>query len=294
MKHELKNINRDQLTRCPIQLRPVVKTSHDYFLLKESLRHNGIFQPLLVRPTLDEIFEVIDGNHRYEGGSDLAWNEFPCLVRSIPDDWVLRTQIQCNSNDIQTKPIEYARALWRILHVEKSLTAQQIAHQLHRPAAWVTRMAGLVNLCEEAKDAVNKGTISVSIAAELARLPPQRQQEFLTIQEGLSYQESVELIRRGARQFKQSLKDARAERNLSPDFQPAYRPMKEVEHEVESPTMAGPILLREEARTPIDGWNAALRWVTRLDEESIQSRKKRREAKLRTETRNLFTGEHEE
>lgn len=264
----LKHIPIEDLKRTPFQLRPVKKSSLDYYMLKESIEREGLLVPLLVRP-VENGFEVVDGSHRFEILQDLGQTSAPCHIRELTDKQVLYVQVQANANVVETQPVDFARRLWRIINIDNAMTVNELAHELHRPVTWVKRMLGLVFLDKSGEDALHKGKISVAHAVEIAKLPVDAQKEVISLAGTLPSGEFLDEIRKEVRKrrigwadHKKHLKAAEKEQNA---VKYKFRKFKEVVNELENPILAGLVLDACQAKTVVDGWNAALQWVLTCD-----------------------------
>lgn len=263
------------LVRCPIQLRPVLKNTLEYIMLKKSIEKNGLLQPLLVREN-EQILEVVDGGNRYECCHDLDIKTVPCLIGPMTDKEVLRFQLICNARRIQASPVEYARRLWRILKVEQSMTLNELAHSIDQHPSWVKTILKMVNLSEKAKKFLTDGKLGVKMGAELSNLPVERQDSILELLGEIPKSEFRELIRREGRHLRQGQKKARSINNLTEDHK--LRNLKEIKNELKLPTIAASVLSGAEASTALEGWKAALEWCTRTDKDSIAKELKKRES----------------
>lgn len=280
MKNQLLEIPLERLRRCPIELRTVRKETLAYIQLRDSIREFGQLVPLLVRPR-GEFFEAVDGAHRYEVLDDLRSETALCHVREMTDSDVLRFQIVAHATRIETKPIEYAHRLWRIVNIEQTLTIRDIAHSVHQTVDWVKRMMNLVNLSPACRTALERECLSVSAAIELSKLPVDQQDRLLPVGDGLGAGEFRDLIRREARHHRQGVKDTRIASRTTDELDYRFRKFREILHELKQPTVAASVLTRAGASTALDGWKTALSWVLQHDQASLERRKKRSEQQAR-------------
>lgn len=262
-----------ELTLCPIQLRPVRRETLEYLQLRDSIRELGILQSLTCRPR-DGILEVYLGAHRFTVAKEERIPEVPCIIRDATDAEVQRLQIEENAQRIDTTNVEYARRLWRIVEVEKTLTLPELAQSLHRSLSWTRRMLKLVQLCPEAETQLAENQLSLRIAMELAKLPYQDQLDLLPLVGSVPTAEAVELIQRKARHFRQGSKNTRVARRLNDtkNLEPIFRTRGELLHELDSPTMMASVFDACEARTDAEKWKATLKFVLQLDPLTLQKR----------------------
>lgn len=274
MNGRLCNLRLDRLRRCPIQLRTIRKETVDYYMLRDSIRDLGILQPILVRPAEDEWHEVVAGTNRFECAKDLRHEEVPCVVRELSDREVRRIQVVENSNRIVTNPIDYVRRLQQIVH-DGDMSVEELAYSIHRHPDWVRRLLSLNFLSQECKLAVGEKRVSLTIGIELAKLPIQDQDELLGLSAELPANEFLELVRSRVREMRMQHFDKKRSRDA--EVRPILRKYGVVIDEYLNHTNAATVLMRADAETALDGWNAALEWFLCMDEHTVAERVARRE-----------------
>ena len=89
--------------------------------LVESIKHNGILQPVLVRETPDEKFELIAGERRWRAASLAGLQTIPAMVKQVSDHEVMELALIENIQRSDLTVIEVARAYQRLIR-EFSLT----------------------------------------------------------------------------------------------------------------------------------------------------------------------------
>ena len=237
-------------------------------MLKESIEREGLLVPILVRP-IEDNYEVVDGSHRYEILCELGKTSAPCHIKELTDKQVLYVQVHANANVVETQPVDFARRIWRIINIDHAMTVNELAHELHRPVTWVKRMLGLVFLDKSGEKVLNDGKISVSHAVEIAKLPVESQKDVLQLAGTIPSAEFLDEIRKEVRKRRIGWVDHKQHKKAAVDEQNAskykYRHFKETVHEVENNILAGIVLDRCDAKTVVDGWNAALQWVLSCD-----------------------------
>lgn len=254
-----------RLRSCPLSLRRVDRTSLDFFQLRESISEVGLLQPLLVRPAADD-WEVVDGNNRLQALRDLRATEAPCLVRDLSDAEILRIQVSANEVRCPTALLDLSRRLWRIVKDDKEMTLTALAHQLSRSPYWVRDVLNLQRLCPEAKLALERKEITLEEAIDLAKLPATIQVSQLG--------KGIENIRSAIRQHRSGNVRDQLEDKYGSDCKPAFRRYQEVVDEATAPSHAGPVLIACNATTPLEAWEAALRWMLQVDPLSLRKRKR--------------------
>ena len=288
MNGQLCNLHPDVLRRCPIQFAPVRKETVDYYTLRDSIRDVGILQPILVRP-IEDWYEVVCGNNRYECAIDLKLEEVLCVVREISDREVLRIQVIENSNRITRNPVDYVRRLQKIVNAGE-MTVEELAYSIHRHPDWVRNLLSLNCLSEKCKAALDNREISTTLGIELAKLPIPKQEEFLELSAGYPAGEFLEMVRSEVREMRTQHFDRKQSRDAK--VRPILRKYGVVIDEYLNQTNAATVLTRVNAETALDGWLAAVEWFLCMDEHTVAERAaryqraKNLEAK-RDELRNL-------
>ncbi len=276
-KGKLADIRMTRLRECRMQLRPVDKRTVEYRELKDSIKEHGLWQPILVRPAGLNSHEVVDGFYRYNCCKELRLESIPCLIRELTDKEVLIVQIQTNAVRLETDPIDFARQIWRIIKEEGEMTVGQMAYMVKKSSGWVRKMLKITRLCAEVSTAVQRGEVSITVAHEIAKMPPQIQKELLTQAVVLSSTDFLPIVKGRVRQFKDAIKTGRMEdyyRSLIEPI-PHLRKMKELRAELKTPTEGAHFLVQMDVKTPMEGWRMCLDWVLHLDPDSIEQQKER-------------------
>lgn len=274
---QLAHIEMDCLRQCKIQLRPVDKRTVEYRELKDSIKAHGLWQPILVRPASDALYDVVDGLYRYNCCRELRHKTLPCFIRELSDREVLVVQIQTNAVRLETDPIDFARQLWRVIKEEGEMTVGQMAHLIKKSPDWIRRMLKISRLCPEVSTAVRRGQISISVAHEIAKVPTPTQKELLIQATVIPAGEFLPIIRRRVRSFKEAFKTGRMEDYYRSFIEPVphLRKMKVLKAELKTPTEGAKLLVRMGTETPMDGWRLCLNWILHLDPDAITEQKER-------------------
>jgi len=264
-----------KLKRCPIQLSPVRKETLEFAVLRNSIRDRGLLCPLLVRPVGD-YYEVVDGNHRFEALVDLKLEVASCSVKQMSDAEVLEIQIEAHGR-IPRKRVDYARRLWKIVNVDQNRTIQELAYGIHRTEDWVKNTLSLIRLSPEAQVEVDGGRLPLSCAYEFAKLPPPTQNTLLALLGRVTTKELRHLAQDKVRQLNQGKKDKRIQQQMvdKENLRGYIRNMREVERELEEPTVAASIIHEMGAETKLEVWRACLKWVLRRDRASVADLKRK-------------------
>lgn len=164
--------------------------------LANSIRAQGIIQPLIVRPVGDQ-YEIIAGERRWRAAQLAGLSEVPVIIRHIPDEAAVAMALIENIQREDLNPIEEACALDRLLQ-EFGMTHQQVAEAVGKSRTTVTNLLRLLALPEEVKDMLATGLLEMGHARTLITLPENAQIETaqIIITRGLSVRETENMVRR--------------------------------------------------------------------------------------------------
>ena len=146
--------------------------------LAESIKAQGILQPILVRPAHSkqsaEQYEIIAGERRWRAAQIAQLEKVPVIIRDIPDEATLAVALIENIQRENLNPIEEAVGLHRLLE-EFDLTHQQVAEHVGRSRSAVSNLLRLLALEDRVKDLVFAGELEMGHARALLALPKERQ-----------------------------------------------------------------------------------------------------------------------
>jgi ParB/RepB/Spo0J family partition protein len=142
--------------------------------LAESIRQNGLAQPITVRPLAGR-FQIVAGERRFRAVRDLlGWPTIPAIVRVLDDATASAIMLAENLNRVDLNPIEEAQAFdVRIRHL--GWTEQQVADAVGISLEIVRRRLSLLALVPDAQFLVAKGHLPIGHAECLVRLDVNRQ-----------------------------------------------------------------------------------------------------------------------
>lgn len=164
--------------------------------LANSIRSQGIIQPIVVRQLLGGRFEIVAGERRWRAAQLAGLTEVPAIIKDIPDEAAVAIALIENIQREGLNPIEEAMALQRLI-AEFSMTHQQVAEAVGKSRASVTNLLRLLTLAEEVKTMLEHGDIEMGHARALLSLPEALQIEAAQsiVNKGLSVRDTEELVR---------------------------------------------------------------------------------------------------
>lgn len=183
-----------QIRPCPFQPRKEF-TTDAIEELAESIREQGIIQPLLVRPSGDH-FELIAGERRWRAAQQAGLAELPVIVRTASDREVLELALIENLQRENLNAIEEAHGYLQLIENFK-LTQEEAAQKVGKSRTVVANALRLLKLVPEALQAVREGKISVGHAKVILGLnfaPDQKQALGRIISEGLTVRHTEALV----------------------------------------------------------------------------------------------------
>jgi ParB family transcriptional regulator, chromosome partitioning protein len=172
--------------------------------LADSVRQNGLLQPILVRRKGDGFFELIAGERRLRAAKLAGLQVVAAIVRNSNDEQAIELALVENLQRKDLNPMEAARAYHRMVH-EFGFTHETIAQRLGKDRSSIANLARLVNLPSEIKNLIESGLISTGHAKVILGLNSSEKQIKLArkIVEGqLSVRQAEEEIAHKARSRK--------------------------------------------------------------------------------------------
>lgn len=169
--------------------------------LADSIKASGVHQPILVRPLpgsrvhetsrethrgqkwqgyVVPTHEIVSGERRFRASTMAGAQTIPALIRPLTDDQVLEIQIVENLQRDDLTELEEAEG-YEALMQHNSITADEVGTKIGKSRSYVYGRLKLLDLGQEAKQALRDGTLDASRAVLIARIPdPQLQIKALT------------------------------------------------------------------------------------------------------------------
>lgn len=164
--------------------------------LSESIRAQGIMQPILVRPITDG-YEIIAGERRWRAAKMAGLSEVPVLIRNVPDEAALAMSLIENIQREDLNPLEEAFGIQRLID-EFQMTHEKAADAVGRSRSAVSNLLRLLNLASPVQDLLVAEKLDMGHARALLSLPSIKQiqlgQEIASKQ--LTVREAETLVKR--------------------------------------------------------------------------------------------------
>ncbi|MFA7321082.1 MAG: ParB/RepB/Spo0J family partition protein [Dokdonella sp.] len=141
--------------------------------LADSIKVQGVIEPIIVRGVAGGRFEIIAGERRWRASQLAGMSEIPALVRDIDDRAAIAIALVENIQREDLSPLEEAHSLARLI-AEFKLTHQQAADAVGRSRAAVTNLLRLLELPEAIRKMLDEGTLEMGHARALLPLAEAR------------------------------------------------------------------------------------------------------------------------
>eukprot|EP00659_Diplonema_papillatum_P019809 gene19810-30503_t len=164
--------------------------------LANSIKAQGVMQPIVVRPIGAGRFEIIAGERRWRASQQAGKETIPAMVRDVPDETAIAMALIENIQREDLNPIEEAIALQR-LQQEFKLTQQEVADAVGKSRVTVSNLLRLIALPEVIKTMLSHGDLEMGHARALLGLPENQQVEGArhVVARGLTVRQTEALVR---------------------------------------------------------------------------------------------------
>lgn len=149
--------------------------------LAESIKENGLLQPITVRPVKSENeetefakYEIVCGERRYRATQLTGSEEIDCIVKELDDKQALTAMIFENMQRKDVDPMEEASAIDRLVN-EFGVDVSQVAKMLGKSETFVRSRLRLNGTIQEFVDLMQNGPLVLTHLLEISKLPPEQQ-----------------------------------------------------------------------------------------------------------------------
>lgn len=137
--------------------------------LADSIRQNGVLQPILVRRK-GQKYEIVAGERRYQASKLAGLKEIPAVVREIDDDKVFQLALIENLQRSDLSPIEEAKGYKQLL-TSRSLTQEELAKILSKSRSAIANTLRLMDLPVEVQHMMEQGLLTAGHARAILAVP---------------------------------------------------------------------------------------------------------------------------
>lgn len=138
--------------------------------LADSIRRQGVLQPVVVRSVAGGVYELVAGERRWRAARKAGLSRIPAVVRSLDDRKMLELALVENIQRHDLNPMEKARAFRQLMQLN-SWTQEQVAEAVGLGRPTVANFMRLLDLPVEVQEAVSRGTLSMGHARALLSVP---------------------------------------------------------------------------------------------------------------------------
>jgi len=166
--------------------------------LAQSIRSNGIIQPLLVRRINNEKYQLVAGERRWRAAQRAGLLKVPCVVKEVSEDKMLELALIENIQRQELNAIEEAHAYKRLIET-LGLTQEMIAQRVGRDRTFITNYLRLLRLPEDIQQLVEDEKLTMGHARALLGIDDPLTQRKLAknvIDKGLSVRETERTIKK--------------------------------------------------------------------------------------------------
>ena len=168
LRNSLQEISISAISPNPYQAR-TVWNQQDLADLAESIKANGVIQPIIVRRA-DSGYQLIAGERRFRAAQLASMTTIPAVVRTASDEQLLELALVENIHRSDLNPIERAKAYQNYL-ATFSLTQAEAAQQLGEDRSVIANYLRLLDLPDEIKQMLIEGQLNMGHARAILALP---------------------------------------------------------------------------------------------------------------------------
>tara|TARA_B110000014_G_C20123534_1_gene596761 strand:+ start:2682 stop:3551 length:870 start_codon:yes stop_codon:yes gene_type:complete len=164
--------------------------------LAESIKEEGVLQPILVKSLASGRFEIVAGERRWRAAKIAGLNKVPAILKELNNDETAKIALIENLQREDLGPLDTARGLKR-LKLEFNLSQEEVASSLGISRSAVANFLRLLNLCSEVLNLLEEGKLDMGHARTLIPLTESAQQEIseLIVVGELSVRQSEALVK---------------------------------------------------------------------------------------------------
>lgn len=164
--------------------------------LSQSIKENGLIQPIIVRPIANGKYEIVAGERRYRACLKAMIQTVACVVQDYDDKQLAEVAIIENIQRESLTPIEEAIAYRKLIETYQ-LTQSEVAKRVGKKQSTIANKLRLLNLPQKVQDAIKNREITERHARALLTLPDAKSQVKTlnrVLKKGLNVRQTEELI----------------------------------------------------------------------------------------------------
>ena len=165
--------------------------------LAESIKAQGVMQPILVRPITVDQYEIIAGERRWRAAQLAGLSQVPALIRKVADESALAMSLIENIQRENLNPLEEAMGIQRLIN-EFGMTHESAGEALGNSRSTISNLLRLLNLSAPVQDMMMAGKIEMGHGRALLSLSSAEQIKIanVIVQKQLSVRETEKIVNR--------------------------------------------------------------------------------------------------
>lgn len=183
--------------------------------LAESIRAQGIMQPIVVRKVNADKYEIVAGERRWRAAQLAGLSQVPVIIRDIPDEAALAMALIENIQREDLNPIEEAHGLQKLIQ-EFAMTHDAVAKAVGRSRSAVSNTLRLLNLHDKVQQLLSSNQLDMGHARALLSLDSAQQISLANqiVMQQLSVRDAEALVKKTAQKPSAAVKPATKSRDV--------------------------------------------------------------------------------
>lgn len=270
----MRTMDLSEIKVSPAALRQCDTNNEDYISLRDSIAVSGVQQTLLVREKTDTLedgtsetyFQLVDGLQRYTACKELGIEAVDVKVGDLSDIEALQAQLITNVHRVNTKPIEYTKALIRLMGLDSSLTIPDVAASIAKSSEWLNQRFNMINkLDSRLLELVNSGQVSITNALQLAKLPKEEQFDFAQQAQTETSVNFVKTVKDRVSEINKAAKEGRETQERKFELTIKQRKLSEIKAANEDGSFASALVSSVQPVDLVAAVQLGIQWVLSID-----------------------------
>lgn len=197
--------------------------------LVDSIKTNGVLQPILVRESGEKQYEIIAGERRFQAGKIAGLTEIPCIVKRINQLEAHALAIVENVQREQLTQLEESEALAKLKDMY-SLSVEGVCHLIGKPRTTIANLIRVsIHASPKIKEMCAQGLVEFGHLRAVLSLEHEKQEQLMNYvaANNLSVRRTEEIVRHGGFFNKINLLDDIKERNITDEFGLSLKKLKQ-------------------------------------------------------------------
>ena len=187
----IQKINISQILPNPSQPRKNFK-DNELKELATSIKNQGLIQPIIVKPTNNDQFQIIAGERRWRACQLIGLHDLDCVVKNIEDIDVLEAALIENIQREDLNVIEEANAYKGLINI-KNINNESLAKLIGKSSSHVSNILRLLELDKKIQEMVIKGELSMGHARALIGVPGAYEKAREIVEKNLSVRQTEKI-----------------------------------------------------------------------------------------------------